>query len=377
MRFATLLILVFCTAPARSADRPNFIVMMTDDQRWDAMSCAGNKFLKTPNMDRIAAGGARCQNMFVTHALCSPSRASLLTGVYSHTHGVIDNTPKQKPVPASIPFVSDHLRKAGYDVAFVGKAHNKGAFRDRDWDHYFGFLDQGRYVNPLIADGTTGNDVEHKGWMDDILTDDAVKWLGQKRDKPFCLFLFFKAPHRSWTRAPRHKDLFNDVAIPKPAGWTSDRNAKPGAFAHADNKIGDFDDVKTYEGFIKDYYAVLTGVDENVGRVLDTLKAAGTLDDTAVMFTSDNGFFAGEWQAFDKRFMHEPSIRVPLLVRYPKLIKAGATPTEQVLNIDIAPTLMDLAGLPVPKEMHGKSLVPVLTGNATTWRKDWLYEYYD
>jgi arylsulfatase A-like enzyme len=282
-----------------------------------------------------------------------------------------------KPVPLSIPFVSEHLRKAGYEVAFCGKSHNKGAFRDREWDYYFGYNAQGRYVNPLVAEGTDGKDVVHQGWMDDVITDHAISWLKKKHDKPFVLFLFFKAPHRSWVRAPRHKDLFADIKIPLPELWDADRNAKTKAFANADNVIGKFDDVKTYEGFIKDYYSVLTGVDENVGKVLDTLKTMNELDNTAIMYTSDNGFFAGEWKAFDKRFMHEPSIRVPMLVRYPKLIKAGTTPKEQVINVDIAPTMMELAGLPVPKEMHGRSMLPVLKGEAKDWRKDWLYEYFE
>jgi arylsulfatase A-like enzyme len=369
------------SSPARAADRPNLIVMMCDDQRFDAMSCAGNPVLKTPNMDRLAREGARFQNMFVTHALCSPSRATLLTGLYSHTHGVIDNTPKMKPVPLSIPFVSELLRKEGYEVGFAGKSHNKGSFRDRPWDFYFGFQDQGQYINPKIAEGTTGKDEVRTGWMDDVVTDKAIEWITKKRDKPFCLFLFFKAPHRSWTRAPRHADLFKDTTIPTPDLWDADRSLKPKAFANADNKIGDAKDVATYESFLKDYYSVITGVDENIGKVLKALESTNQLDSTAVFHTSDNGFFAGEWKAYDKRFMHEPSIRVPLLVRYPKMVKPGITPKEMVINCDFAPTLLELAGLPVPKEMHGRSIVPVLKGQPgegqKEWRKDWMYEYYE
>lgn len=369
---------IMLAASAGAADRPNLIILMTDDQRFDAMSCAGNPVIKTPNMDRLATEGARFKNMFVTNSLCAPSRASIMTGLYSHSHGVMANTPKLRgPVPANIPFVSDHLRKAGYEVAFVGKSHVIESFRDREWDYYFGFRDQGNYLKPRIAEGTKGEDILYEGWIDDVLTEKAIGWMKKKRDKPFCLFLFFKSPHRSWNPPERYKNLYADVPIPKPDLWDADRNLKPKAFADADNKIGSFDDVKTLEGFLRNYYRCLTGVDDNVGKVLAALKELGQLDDTAIFYTSDNGFFAGEWQAFDKRFMHEPSIRVPLLVRYPKLVKAGQTPEKMVLNLDFAPTLLDLAGVAIPPEMQGRSILPIFKEKTPEWRKDWLYEYYE
>jgi arylsulfatase A-like enzyme len=362
---------------ATAADKPNLIVFMTDDQRFDAMSCAGNSVIKTPNMDRLAKEGARLQNMFVTNSLCAPSRAALMTGLYSHANGVKDNSAKRPDVPQTIPFASDILRENGYEVAFCGKSHQKSAFRDRKWDYYFGFREQGNYLKPVIAEGTDGKDLSYTGWMDDVVTDHAIKWLKNKREKPFALFLFFKAPHRSWNPPERYKNLYADAKIPKPITWDDDRNLKPSAFAKADNMIGKFKDVVDLDSFLKDYYRCVTGVDDNVGKVLDALKEMNKLDDTAILYTADNGFFAGEWQAFDKRFMHEVSIRVPMLVRYPKLVKAGSMPEPMVLNIDISPTLLDLAGIAVPKHMHGKSFVPVLKGNAKDWRKDWLYAYYE
>ncbi len=377
MRWMTFLLPFLFPAMMVAADRPNLIVMMTDDQRADAMSCAGNKIIKTPNIDRIGKEGAICQNMFVTNSLCAPSRATLMTGLYSHAHGVKDNAPKRPDVPASIPFVSDILRKEGYEVAFCGKSHQTSSFRDRKWDYYFGYKDQGNYLKPMIAEGTDGKDMPYTGWMDDVVTDKAIEWMKKKRDKPFCLFLFFKSPHRSWARPPRYADLFKGMEIPKPDLWDADRQSKPSAFYKAENKIGAFDDVPTYEKFITDYYSTITGVDDNVGKVLDTLKAMNQLDNTAILYTSDNGFFAGEWQAFDKRFMHEVSIRVPMLVRYPKLVKAGTTPKEMILNIDIAPTLLELAGVKEVPPMHGRSFLPVLKGEAKNWRKDWLYSYYE
>lgn len=372
---ATGILLGLSAATTLAADRPNFVIMMTDDQRFDALSCAGNTILQTPNMDRIAREGMRFRNMFVTNALCAPSRASLLTGVYSHTHGVIDN--KNRPIATDLPFLPDLLRAGGYEVAFCGKSHVAGALRDRQWDYYFGFRGQGDYLKPVIAEGVKGPDQPYQGYMDDVVTGKAVEWLKRPHEKPFCLFLFFKAPHRSWTRAPRHRDLFKDVTIPKPPLWDADRNAKPKAFAQADNKIGDFDDIRSFDGFVKDYYATLVAVDESVGRVLTALQETAKLDQTAVLYTSDNGFFHGEWRAFDKRFMHEPSIRVPLLVRYPKLVKPGALCDRMVLNIDIAPTVLDLAGVSVPASMHGRSVVPLLKGDESKSRRDWLYEYFE
>lgn len=360
-------------------ERPNFVILMTDDQRADALSCAGNRILKTPHIDQIAHEGMRFRNMFVTNSLCAPSRATLLTGVYSHMHGVVDN--KERRIPADMPLLSDYLRQAGYAVAFCGKSHIAGALRDRKWDYYFGYQGQGAYINPRIAEGIHAKDTIYMGYMDDIVTEKAVQWLRRKHDRPFCLFLWFKAPHRPWTRAPRHAQLFGDVTIPKPP--TYDLRAlgspgKPRAFHEADNKIGSFPDVPNLDKFVKDYYATIVAVDENVGKVLDALKETRLLDRTAIFYTSDNGFFLGEWQAFDKRFMHEPSIRVPLLVRYPPLVRAGSTCEKMVLNLDIAPTILELAGLEVPKHMQGRSLVPLLRGQEPKdWRNAWLYEYYE
>ncbi|VTR98827.1 sulfatase family protein [Tuwongella immobilis] len=373
--FSAVLMLVASVGIASAADRPNLLIMMTDDQRADALSCAGNPVLRTPNLDRIAGEGARFRNMFVTNALCAPSRATLLTGLYSHSHGVTDN--RGRIVPQSIPMVSDLLRKAGYEVAFCGKSHQGNALRDREWDHYFGYRGQGNYLKPMVAEGTKGKDLPRDGWMDDVITDDAIAWMKQPHEKPFAMFLFFKAPHRSWTPPPRHKDLFNNVTIPLPKLWDADRNAKTQAFAKADNRIGDFADVKDFQSYVKDYYRTIVGVDDNVGKVFAALEANKQLDSTAILFTSDNGFFQGEWKAFDKRFMHEPSIRVPLLMRYPAKIKAGSLIDPMVLNVDIAPTLLDLAGLPVPESMQGRSVVPLFAGTPADWRKDWLYEYFE
>ncbi|HVJ83749.1 MAG TPA: sulfatase-like hydrolase/transferase, partial [Planctomycetia bacterium] len=197
--------LILATLVAGADSRPNFILMMTDDQAHQKLSFMGDALLKTPNLDKLAATGMRFENAFVINALCAPSRATFLSGQYSHAHGVIDN--RNRPLPTDKPYLPELLRSAGYDVGFCGKSHVQGALRNREWDHYFGFRGQGRYVDPVIAEGVNGKDVPHVGgYMDDVVTDNALEWL-RKRDKskPFCLFLWFKAPHRSWARAERHK----------------------------------------------------------------------------------------------------------------------------------------------------------------------------
>ncbi|MFO0814470.1 MAG: sulfatase [Gemmatales bacterium] len=375
MRQWILLGLLLVPPSGYSQERPNLVIMMCDDQRADAMSCAGNPVIKTPHMDRLAKEGMMFTNMFVTNALCAPSRASLLSGLYSHANGVLDNF--GKAVPQNIKLLPEYLREAGYEVAFCGKSHMKNALRDRPWDYYFGYKDQGRYIDPIIAEGVDGKDQVYPGYMDDVITDHAIRWMKKPHSKPFCLFLFFKAPHRQWVPAPRHKDLYADVAIPRPGLWNHSGAGKPRAFLMAANMFGQFPDTKDFDGMVRDYYRTITAVDDNIGRVYTALSEMKQLDQTVLLHTSDNGFFLGEWQRFDKRFMHEPSIKVPLLVRYPKLVKSGSTSDKMVINVDLAPTILELAGVKELPTMHGKSFKSLLSGEAVPWRKDWYYEYHE
>lgn len=387
------LVLAFGSAAvaADGARRPNIVVMMTDDQRFDFLSCAGHPFIKTPNMDRIAADGYHFANMFVTNSLCAPSRATLMTGQYSHANGVLDNLGSRLKPDA--PWMPDELRKAGYEVAFVGKSHVPGHFRDKTWDYYFGFTGQGNYLKPMIAesgpDGKIGPDKPYEGWMDDVTTAKAIDWMKRPRTKPFVLFLFFKAPHRQWQPPARYKDLYADVVVKKPALWDDLGQGKPRAFIQAANMFGQYPDTKDFNDMVRNYCRCITGADDDVGKVLQALDELKVADDTAVMYTSDNGFFLGEWQRFDKRFMHEPSIRVPMLLKLPKNFArparpTGSRPTDMVLNLDIAPTLLDLAGVPAPKAMHGRSmlrsvLVPPPGELPEEWkpRDAFLYEYFE
>lgn len=353
--------------------KPNFVFFLTDDQRWDGMSCAGNAILKTPNMDRIAREGMRFENMFVTTALCGPSRACFLTGKYAHNHGVRRNgqalSSEQKTFP-------EFLKKAGYETAFIGKWHNRDLGKGRGFDYVFGFEGQGRYKNPLISENF-GPPKEYEGHVTDVLTDHAIGFLERKHTKPFCLLVWFKAPHRSWVAAERFATLFSGMKMPEPPSFHDTYEGKPEAVKNADMKIGDFEDVPDLDTFLKNYYRTLAGVDENVGRILEALDRLGLAEDTMVIYSSDNGFFLGEHHFFDKRLMYEESIRVPLLVRYPKMVRSGSIHDAMVLNVDVAPTILECAGLSVPAGMNGRSFKPLLQGKTVLWRKDFLYEYYE
>jgi arylsulfatase A-like enzyme len=373
------------------ASRPNFIFVMTNGHRPDALSLAGNAIVRTPNFDRIGREGIQLRQSFVVNALCLPSRATALTGLYSHTTGCVDNGDRE--IPSQVPLFTDLLRDAGYEVALFGKAHVK-ALGKRYWDYYFGFPSAATdYFWPVIEQGTHGAvdaPQTFEGYVDDVVTARALEWMKQQREKPFCLLLWLQSPHAPFFRARRHLDLYNGVLIPKPATFDDDLKAYPGkprAFADADNKIGTYalhsqtrnNSARSLEEVTKDYYAGILLADENMGKTFETLTTMGVLDDTVILFTADHGFFLGEWRMYDKRFMHEPSIRVPLFIRYPRLIKPSTVVEDKMaVNLDSAPTILDLAGVQVPTQMQGRTLVPLLRGEKpASWRKDWLYEYYE
>ncbi|MGH9404469.1 MAG: sulfatase family protein [Terriglobia bacterium] len=377
---------------ARSAERgagarPNILFLVGEGLRPDELSLAGNPILRTPHLDRIGREGINFKNAFVVNALCSPSRASILTGLYSHTTGCLDN--RDRHIPANVPIFPELLRKSGYEVACFGKAHIREALTDRYWDYYFGFDGAStNYYHPRIAEGTRGQvgpSEVYKGYVDDIVTERAVRWLSEKREKPFFALFMFQAPHAPFYRSRRNLDLYNGVPIPKPSTFDDDLKGYPGkprCFADADNKIGTTilggDDPRSLEEMVKDHYAGVVSNDQNFRSLLQAIEKTGTLDNTIILLTSDHGFFLGEWRFYDKRFMHEPSIRVPLLIRYPGHIRPGLTVDQMAINLDLAPTVLELAGVEVPKTMQGKSLVPFLKGSQPAeWRKDWLYEYYE
>jgi arylsulfatase A-like enzyme len=369
--------------------RPNLVFFFGEGQRADALSIAGNKILKTPNHDRIGREGIRFENAFCTNALCAPARATALTGMYSKSTGALSNKNLNVPLPSDIPLFTDILREAGYEIAIVGKIHVRNGVEDRNWNYYFGHNSPGNdYVNPFFKEGRDGQVGPQQRYQnvypDDLAVDRAIAWLERDRgDKPFCLLVWFVAPHEPFFRPRRHLDLYDGVPIPKPVTFDDDLKGYPGkpkSFGEGENKIGTTTThlaCGSLEGLTKDYYAGLVAVDENIGRVVGYLEKKGILEDTAIVQGSDHGFFLGEWRLFDKRLMHEPSIRVPLQIRYPKRVPAGTVRTEMVLDTDLAPTFLDLAGVPIPEHMQGKSVLPLAKSPDPNFRKEWLYDYYE
>lgn len=365
--------------------RPNLVFFLGEGARWDESSLAGNKLLKTPNIDRIGREGALFPEAFCINSLCLPARATILSGLYSHTTGAVDN--QHSKVPERFPIVTDLIRAQGYEVAFIGKSHVQGSLMDHYWDYYFGFSGQADYQCPVVIEGARGQfgpPQSYHEYVDDLLTRKAVAWLRQRHAQPFCLFLWFYAPHAPFDRPLRMVDDFNGVPIPKPVSfdeYLSGYPGKPHGVIAARNKIGtqflQRDDPRSLEELVKDHYCGVESNDEDIGAVLHVLEEQALLDETAVVWSSDHGFFLGEHRFYDKRLMYEPSIRIPLMIRYPPRIASGTSSTRMVLNLDLAPTLLDLVGLTSPRHFQGQSLLKLLANAHTPWRTDWLYEYYE
>jgi N-acetylglucosamine-6-sulfatase len=392
-------LLLFCAIPAVSVEaqtsqrslqlaripnaKPrNIVFILTDDHRYDALGfLKGQSFIETPRLDELARNGVHLKNAFVTTALCSPSRASILTGLYAHQHRVVDNN---NPVSDELIFFSQYLQKAGYETAMIGKWHMGGEKDDpqRGFNHWVSFKGQGSYLPNANGLNVNGKRVPQKGYITDELTDYALEWLnGRKGDRPFMLYLSHKGVHAEFVPAARHKDRYNDKTFVEPRTMNPDnvidapmwarnqRNSWHGVDFpyHSDLNIAEY---------YKRYAETLLGVDESVGRVIDWLKDKGLLDSTLVIYMGDNGFAFGEHGLIDKRTAYEESMRVPMLMQCPQLFKAGSTVEQVVANIDIAPTLLEAAGLRAPKHMAGKSFIALAQGRSAGWRDGLLYEYY-
>lgn len=384
-RILSLLTLALLWAPPAlhaGDSRPNVVFVLVDDLRWDALGCVGHPFVKTPNVDRLAREGVLFRNAFTTTPLCSPSRGSFLTGQYVHTHGIRDNTGRG---PASHKLITfpKLLHDAGYESAYVGKWHMGADSSPRPgFDRWVSFRSQGIYVDPLL--NVDGKEVKATGYMTDLLTDHAVQFIKQKRTKPFVVYLAHKAVHGPFTPAARHEKLYDDAQVtPPPSVLDPERSratkpaltaATKGAPANlklTDGKVS----VKDF-GILHKQLQCLAAIDEGVGKLLEALTETGKLDNTIFVFTSDNGYFWREHALGDKRWAYEESIRIPMVVRYPKLAKGGEKRDQLVLNIDVAPTFLELAGVKVPDNVQGKSLVPVLKSDKSEWRTSFLAEYF-
>jgi arylsulfatase A-like enzyme len=370
--------------------QPNVVVILTDDQRWDALGVAGNPHLKTPHIDKLAAEGVFFKNYFCTTSLCSPSRASILSGQYAHAHGVVNNFTEY---PANLPSFPAVLQKQGYETAYIGKWH-MGEDNDNPrpgFDYFVTHKGQGKYWDTEFNINGQGSR-EIKGYYTTVVTKLADDWIKKQRTKPFMLILGHKAPHSFYTPEPKYAKAFDGVPIPYPQSafeledkpkWIAQRlNTWHGIYGPLFDWRKKFPDsspaaVKDFEAMIHAYWGTILSVDDSVGEIYRTLKESGELDNTIFVFTSDNGLLNGEHGMVDKRTMHEPSIRVPLVVRYPGLspVNKPVTVDKQVLTLDIAPTILDLCGAPPLKNIHGQSFKQLVKGNSSNWRKAWFYEY--
>ena len=381
--FALLPALAVAAAPRR----PNILFIFSDDPAEQAISAYGSQVNRTPHLDRLAAAGARFTNSFVTNSICSPSRATLLTGQYSHKNGV----PVFNRFDGTRDHVAKRLQAGGYHTGIVGKWHLGSD--PTGFDRWIVLPGQGAYWNPTFL--VPGHTLTIEGHCTDVTTDLAIEFLDTRpADKPFFLMVHHKAPHRGWEPDERNQARFADATFPEPVTLFDDYATRPAALPENRQTIardltpGDLkreppaglagaDLVKwKYRRFMQDYLACVQGVDDSVGRLLDHLDARGLAADTVVIYSADNGWYMGELGLYDKRFMYEPGLRVPLLARGPG-IQAAATPDQFVANIDLAPTFLDLAGLPIPAPMQGRSLVPLLRGERPfDWRRAVYYRYY-
>lgn len=385
------------TLPKLPGSKPrNIIFILCDDHRYDAMGFMGHPYLETPNMDRLAKEGAHFKNAFVTTSLCSPSRASILTGLYVHQHGVADN---YNPVRPSLMFFPQFLQAAGYETAMVGKWHMGGDTDkpQKGFDYWLSFKGQGSYwadghgTTRVVPQTTTngynfnGKEVAQKGYITDELTDYAVNWLrGRKATRPFFLYLSHKAVHSDFVPADRHIGRYKDKTFPlpktyedtlenykdKPMWLKNQRNSRHGIdFAY---NVDKFDIQENH----RRYCETLLAVDESLGRILEVLTNKKLLDSTLIVYMGDNGFQFGEHGLIDKRSAYEASMRVPLMMRCPELFKGPTVVTNMVANVDIAPTVLSAAGLLFPAYMGGNNFLPLARGETVPWRSFLLYEYY-
>jgi arylsulfatase A-like enzyme len=398
-----------------ATSRPNIIFIMTDDHAAHAISAYGSVINKTPHLDRLAKEGMRFDRCFAVNSICTPSRATILTGKYSHLNGV----PVFNRFDDSQPTVAKYLQKAGYHTGMIGKWHLGSD--PTGFDHWIILPGQGVYHDPAFL--TPEGRKVIQGYATDVITDLALDFLKHRpKDKPFFLMYHHKAPHRPWDPNEKYKAEFARKTIPEPPTLRDDYSTRTDAIRENRQRV--FDDMtrrdlkleppadlqgparnqwfnakpteveivvngqkKTltgdelnrwkYQRYMQDYLACVQSVDDNVGRLLDWLEANGLRENTLVIYTSDQGFFLGDNGMYDKRFMYEPSIKMPFLARWPGVIKPGSAQSALAINPDFAPTFLEAAGVPVPQDMQGRSLVPLMKGQQPAdWRKSFYYRYY-
>lgn len=392
MRIAGLVFFALaCAAPSQSSPR-NIIFILSDDHRYDFMGFMERapEFLETPHLDRMAAEGAHFRNAFVSTSLCSPSRASILTGQYMHHHRVVDN---QRSVPNGTVFFPEYLRQNGFATAFIGKWHmgHGDDARRPGFDYWASFKGQGQYFDPEF--NINGTRKQFEGYNADVIANLGVRWLQSRKptNKPFLMYLSFKAVHYPFLPAKRYQGRYASAAIDYPETmanternyrsqprWMKERRYSIHGIDHMETGSFDKDPVPDFDALYRGYAEAVHSLDENIGKVMDALRASSHAKDTLVVYMGDNGFHLGEHGFYDKRDAFETSMRVPMLAWAPGHIQAGAQFDQMVQNIDIAPSLLEVAGVAAPAsaKFDGRSFAPILKGQLPAWRKHILYEYH-
>lgn len=390
---------------------PNILFIFTDDHCVQAISSYGSKLIETPNMDRIANEGMRFERCYVTNSICGPSRAVIQTGKYSHLNGKMTNRGAFDSTQQTFPKL---LQKAGYQTAIIGKWHLRSI--PTGFDHFDVLKGQGPYNNPpMLTTDETGAliEVKNEGYTTDVITDKTLDWLKNKRkkDQPFLLMCQHKAPHRNWLPHPKYQNWLDGDTLPVPETFWDDysgrtppasrqameiahhlkeRDLKLNLEGNYSEKNRQFTENKPamseqeitmwkYQRFAKDYLRCVRSVDDGIGEILDYLEESGLEENTVVVYMSDQGWYLGEHGWFDKRWMYEPSLKTPLLIKWPGKTKEGSVNQKDIVsNIDIAETFLDMAAAPMPGDMQGHSLVPILEGNTPDdWRNSFYYQYFE
>jgi N-acetylglucosamine-6-sulfatase len=386
--------LLACSAGLRAAERPNVVVMLCDDIRWNALSCAGHPHLKTPNIDRLASEGIYFENMFCTTSLCSPSRATILSGLYAHAHGVTNNF---TDYPEDLDSFPRRLQESGYRTAYLGKWHmgEKSDEPRPGFDYFVTHKGQGKYFDTEFNFNGDGRKVV-PGYYTTVVTDMAIDWMKEQKsardETPFMLMIGQKAPHSFYFPEPKYEHVFDDVEVNYPHSafklddkpeWIKKRlNTWHGIYGPIFDWREEFPNDKAsgvldFARMVRAYWGTILSVDDSVGRLYEYLDRIGELDNTMFVFLGDNGLLEGEHGMVDKRTAHEASIRVPMIIRYPGWTReSGPVRVEQqVLTTDVAPTILDAAGASPMQDIHGSSIKPLVSGSAATWRREWLYHY--
>lgn len=407
--------LVACAPTETTNERPNIVFIFTDDHSSNAISAYGSQINTTPNIDMLADEGMRFDYCLVTNSICAPSRATILTGKYSHVNGQITNAERFDGAQQTFPKL---LQQAGYQTALIGKWHLRSD--PTGFDHWRVLIGQGPYYNPPMR--SVNDTIRYTGYTTDIITDLTLDWLSEQRDpnKPFMLMFQHKAPHRRWEPGPDHLALYDGEEIPEPPTLFDDFAGRGTASKTANMQVANHlsardlkltpppnltpeqletwnavygpkneavlaekptgDDLVRwkYQRYIKDYLRSVASVDDNIGRVMEYLKEAGLDENTIVMYNSDQGWYLGEHGWYDKRWMYEESLKTPLIVRWPGEVAPNSVNTSMVSNVDLAATFLDLANATIPDDLHGRSLVPFFQGETPPdWRTSFYYHYYE